>query len=222
MVEVTNESASRPQLDIDVRILWQDPKTKDYFDVDLIFVSPGEHMRLIAEATSDIWSYPDDPTISYEWYRDTDVIGVPTWSKRIIEFDVYKPTVLYCKARYQGPIGDPALDKVEIITQKAKATDEAKLSPGEVKINKARFTGGMDQFKIYYLPKNITNHMKLKIFDLRGRLIHQINLKSTDSIAIEAMWDGHDDSGNLMTPGTYVWQIEGGDNYQSGVTVLTR
>jgi len=98
------------------------------------------------------------------------------------------------------------------------------LEVGEVRIGKARFTGGNENLNLTFRLAEFTEQATVKLFDLRGRLVRSFSVDVLDDASnFIAEWDGKDNKGNLLPSGTYVWQIEAKNNpTRSGVTVLTR
>jgi flagellar hook assembly protein FlgD len=47
----------------------------------------------------------------------------------------------------------------------------------------------------------------LRIYDLAGRMVRELEPLASRSGVFEQRWDGHDGSGNLVPPGTYVYDV---------------
>ena len=68
--------------------------------------------------------------------------------------------------------------------------------------------GRNDRLQIRFALLNVLEHrpLHMRLFDLSGNLLRDV---ATESIAGEQAlsWDGRDDSGRLLPPGTYVLQL---------------
>jgi photosystem II stability/assembly factor-like uncharacterized protein len=58
----------------------------------------------------------------------------------------------------------------------------------------------------YYIPK--PGDVQLKIFDVQGRLICTLVNKTQESGQYLAVWDGRSDSGNMVSSGVYIYQLQ--------------
>ena len=80
-----------------------------------------------------------------------------------------------------------------------------------------------DQVDILYDVRNVEDltEIAVKVFDLSGRLVREVDETTTLSGSFELSWDGRDDQGVMVGPGVYMYQVElqtdGGSKVTSGV-----
>lgn len=80
-----------------------------------------------------------------------------------------------------------------------------------------------DDVRIEYDVRNVegSSEVVVNLFDLTGRLIHQVGNDLTGSGSFEMAWDGRDDSGVIVSPGIYMYQVEldvdGGSKMATGI-----
>ena len=67
-----------------------------------------------------------------------------------------------------------------------------------------------DETRISYDLRNIGDprQVDLQIFDLAGRVVRQVFADRAVSGSFEAIWDGRDESGALVVPGLYLYQVD--------------
>ena len=78
-------------------------------------------------------------------------------------------------------------------------------------------------FFTFLTPSVSTSEIKLRIFDLSGSLVREVDPGSgVTSIGGTMRWDGKDSAGNVMESGIYIYQIQAGDDFISGSVVLAK
>ena len=69
--------------------------------------------------------------------------------------------------------------------------------------------GRNDLITFSYQLREITapSPVTLKLYDLAGRLLHQFPSTTVQSGQFEQSWNGQDDHGRLLPPGTYLFEL---------------
>lgn len=62
--------------------------------------------------------------------------------------------------------------------------------------------------EIHYEVKNKPQHVSLKIYDIKGRLMRTLIDKVQEPMTYLILWDGKDDRGYDLSGGTYFYQLE--------------
>ncbi|NKB69123.1 MAG: hypothetical protein GKR89_18800 [Candidatus Latescibacteria bacterium] len=82
--------------------------------------------------------------------------------------------------------------------------------------------GANDQIELLYDVRNVEDlsQVTVRIFDLSGSMVRQLDQTTTLSGSFALSWQGLDDQGALVRPGIYVYQVElevdGGSKVSSG------
>jgi flagellar hook assembly protein FlgD len=53
--------------------------------------------------------------------------------------------------------------------------------------------------------------VRLRVFDLRGRLVRTLTERGYAAGEVSILWDGKDDAGRRQAAGTYLVQLDSGD-----------
>jgi len=66
-----------------------------------------------------------------------------------------------------------------------------------------------DDLTVNYKLRQLTlaRPVTLRIYDLAGRLIRDVEPESSESGVFAQRWDGRDNNGDLVTPGTYIYDV---------------
>jgi len=77
---------------------------------------------------------------------------------------------------------------------------------------------GINDFCFFYYENPKGKPVTLKIFDLSGSLVRQIE----ESIPGQIKWDGKDSNGDIAESGAYVYQIQAGEEVITGSVVIAK
>jgi hypothetical protein len=64
--------------------------------------------------------------------------------------------------------------------------------------------------------------VRLDLFDVTGRLVRRLVDAPAGSRAVRVAWDGRDDAGTLVAPGTYFARLAAGGEREEARVVLRR
>jgi len=195
-----------------------------------------EAQQIRVEASCDL---ADNPLtdLDYSWYVNTLDQNVPQWhGASVVTFVACQPPLIpdengqiklivkvSCTPE-RGMCNATVTDTAIIQTKKAKPPVSTDLLAGEIRVAKPKFAAGFEALNLNFRLEQARSLATVKIYDLRHRLVRTMLLDAVDEDGtFLASWDGKDDSGNLLSSGTYIWEI-GADNNakKTGVTVLTR
>ena len=74
----------------------------------------------------------------------------------------------------------------------------------------------------YTIPAYITEHVSIKVYDLRGAFIKTLVDQIAEPGVHSVIWDGTDKSGNKASSGIYIYRLQAGDFTQSNKMLLVR
>ncbi|MFN0149382.1 MAG: FlgD immunoglobulin-like domain containing protein [bacterium] len=75
--------------------------------------------------------------------------------------------------------------------------------------------------KIQYTMAN-EGGVKIAVYDVAGRLVRTLVSRNMPSGSHEAVWNGRDDAGNVLSPGVYMYQFRAGSAVETGRIVLLK
>ena len=108
-------------------------------------------------------------------------------------------------------------------TAVSEPTGLSEIAPGKMTIFPNPALGGRAQvsFRID-VETPVGQPVYLAVFDVTGRLVRTLESGSMLSGAGSARWDGLDNAGRPVAPGTYVFRLESGRHSQAARVILVR
>ena len=74
----------------------------------------------------------------------------------------------------------------------------------------------------YQIPVGSYDRVILKVYDMRGSLVNTLVDRFESPGIHSAVWDGRDDSGNMVSSGIYIYQLKADDFVKSNKMILMR
>ena len=72
----------------------------------------------------------------------------------------------------------------------------------------------------FALPNS--GHVEVTVYDVKGRAVRNLVNRDYPQGRHEVVWDGRDDSGQVLSSGTYLYQVKAGGSVVSGKMVLMK
>jgi len=74
----------------------------------------------------------------------------------------------------------------------------------------------------YCIPADVNEHVSLKIYDIRGALVKTLAEHVNNPGIYSVVWHGTDTTGNIVSSGIYIYQLQAGDFTKSNKMMLMR